>query len=304
MPSIRFTAEETESDSIQQGTLMKAVDLFKDNGFLLIENAFSPAYVKNLHAGYINRYKRYFKDRNYSDANEVAPLRYQVTVEVKPPFNDSRLYANPLVFPILQQLLGDNCTLDGFGSVVSLPGAREQTNHRDNPALFKDESVDEALPSYAITYYVPLIDLNELTGTTRMWLGTHRVWDEEASKSMPYVDPPAPVGSCYLMDYRLRHAGLANRSDLVRPLMYLVYKRPWWSDWLNYKKQYGVQISDEEYRRVPDVHQNLFPRRSYGTRADWWKRTTQSFSKKNLKRRYRQNPLLRFAKNMIDQRSH
>lgn len=302
MPTLRFTAEEIESDLIRPETLVKAVDLFKDNGFLYIENAFSPAFIKTLYAGYASRYKRYFRDRNYADAHEVAPLRYQVTVKIEPPFNSPRLYANPLMLPILQQLLGETCTLDGVGSMISLPGSREQLNHRDLPGLFQEDELNENIPSYAITYYVPLIDLTEHTGTTRMWPGTHRVWDDELSKRMPSVDPLMPIGGSYLMDYRLRHAGLANRSDLVRPLMYLVYKRPWWSDWLNYKKQYGLEISDKEYQGVPEAYRGLFPRRGYGVSAAWWQQKLQLLSKKNLKRRYRRNPVLRFAKSMIDQK--
>lgn len=298
-PTIRFSPAELESGSIHENTLREAAEIFNANGCLLIENAFTPEFIANLHASYLRRYKRYFNDRDYSDAHEVAPLRYQVTVEVEPPFNDPYLYAHPLILPIFQQILGKRCALDGIGSMVALPGAREQLDHRDNPGLFGDEDIDTGLPTYAITFYVPLIKLDEAVGTTRMWMGSHLKFDREKDGTFVAEDPLGPVGACYLMDYRLLHKGLANRSDLVRPVMYLVYKRPWWSDISSYRKQEGVKISESEYLKVPEAYRAMFPRKLI-----WWRQQLQQFSKKSLKRRYRRNPVLRFAKNVVDPYLH
>jgi ectoine hydroxylase-related dioxygenase (phytanoyl-CoA dioxygenase family) len=101
---------------------------------------------------------------------------------------------------------------------------------------------------------VPLVEMNESSGTTRTFMGSHRAdFDKSA-----YQDPLVPVGSCLLMDYRLLHGGLANRSSKERPILYNVYCRPWFRDDLNFRRQSAIKISDEEFGRVPEALQNLF----------------------------------------------
>jgi hypothetical protein len=74
------------------------------------------------------------------------------------------------------------------------------------------------------------------TGTTRLWPRTH-VLDDEAAAAVAPEDPVVLAGSCLLMDYRLRHGGTANRSETVRPILYNVYQRRWFRDFVNYGQQ-------------------------------------------------------------------
>ena len=124
-------------------------------------------------AGSWGREKRSFSSRSNSSLS---------TLVLRPPFNTPLLYANPLVFPIIQQILGRDCILGGFGAVFSLPGAPNQNVHRDFPGLF-DRSVDILIPSFAINLIVPLVELNDLNGTTRVWTGSH-IASERAEESV------------------------------------------------------------------------------------------------------------------------
>jgi len=60
------------------------------------------------------------------------------------------------------------------------------------------------------------------------------------------------------MDYKLRHYGVANRSDAVRPILYNIYSRPWFRDYKNYGKQTDLEISRKDYSRIPDEYKHLF----------------------------------------------
>lgn len=75
---------------------------------------------------------------------------------------------------------------------------------------------------------------------------------------MESQDPTAPRGSCLLMDYRLTHQGRANRSDQVRPILTMIYHRPWFRDIVNYGKQDPVRMSEEAFAQVPGKFQSLF----------------------------------------------
>ena len=61
-----------------------------------------------------------------------------------------------------------------------------------------------------------------------------------------------------MMDYRLIHGGMLNDSETIRPILYLVYSRPWFRDGFNFTSQPAVQISKKQRKKVPERWQGLF----------------------------------------------
>jgi ectoine hydroxylase-related dioxygenase (phytanoyl-CoA dioxygenase family) len=110
------------------------------------------------------------------------------------------------------------------------------------------------------------VPLTEATGSTRLWPGSHLVVDSQATSGAP-ADPLVALGDCYLMDYRLMHGGMPNHSNIVRPILYNVYYRPWFRDYQNYPLQAPLAMTEAERRRVPQEYRGLF---------DW------SFAKTNI----------------------
>ena len=60
------------------------------------------------------------------------------------------------------------------------------------------------------------------------------------------------------MDYRLTHRGLANHSDQVRPILSVVYHRPWFRDAVNHRNQPPFIIGKDDFAAVPKPRQRLF----------------------------------------------
>jgi ectoine hydroxylase-related dioxygenase (phytanoyl-CoA dioxygenase family) len=96
------------------------------------------------------------------------------TVNLIPPFDSPLLFANPYLLPILSAALGDDYVVGAYGAVCSLPSAAAQHRHADGGLLFRSTGVDWLLPPAAITVVIPLIEMNEIHGTTTLWLGSHR----------------------------------------------------------------------------------------------------------------------------------
>lgn len=259
VPSLRFSPDEHESGAPAPQTLRDAVALFRQHGCIVLDNTFTADFIRQLHDRYLERYRHYFEDRSHGDALKIGPGRYQITVELKPPFNTPMIYANPLVFPIVGELLGPSCILGVFGSVLSLPGADAQHVHRDHPQLYDDDAVNAASPAFAVTMMVPMVALDERTGTTRMWVGSHLVPDVEA-RALPFDDPMVAVGGCVLFDLRLMHGGLANTSEIVRPMLYNAYYRPWFVDSRNYTQQQALVMEEAEFNRMHRANRRLFVR--------------------------------------------
>ncbi|MGH9848282.1 MAG: phytanoyl-CoA dioxygenase family protein [Blastocatellia bacterium] len=263
IPAAQFAQEETEQFHWHSDHLKNACEAFKSDGCLWLEEIFPTAFINKLHAKFVQDYNQYFEDRNYPNALTVGDKRFMITVEIESLFNDPLLYAHPLITAFMSQVLGCEFKLGSFGVVVSLPGAADQQIHRDHAALFGTR-IDDFLPSFAITMILPLVDLNEITGTTRMWRKSHlgSYWDlnpETDFGKRDYQDPYARIGDCLLMDHRLYHSGLANSSNQVRPIIYITYSRPWFRDCANFHKQPPLLINEREYRKVPAGLKRLFP---------------------------------------------
>ena len=247
----------------------EAAELFLEHGCVLLKSVLAPDYIAELHRAFVDTYQPYLEDREFPDALNVGTKRTQVTVAIEGPFNSPRLYANEFVLPVLKLVLGEQLIVGSFGAVVSLPGAPNQHSHRDHPNIYElpeadatEPWVDIVLPPYALNAIVPLVPLNAANGTTHLWLGSHLVPKSKAMQ-MPDVDPFADIGDCLLVDYRLMHAGNANRSANPRPILYNMYCRPWFRDSRNYRQQRPIKISREEYLRVPQEFRHLF---------NWWRR--------------------------------
>jgi ectoine hydroxylase-related dioxygenase (phytanoyl-CoA dioxygenase family) len=264
--NIEFSLEELGDSKPEPDLISSATQQFFQNGTLLVRNAFPKLLIQKVAVAFEEKYQNMSnRELNERDA-VVGDQRFMITIDIKKPFNRPALYASPKLMPILESLLSSHLRIASFGAVVSWPGAEAQSIHLDHPPLFDDESLCGSMPPYAITVVVPLVDVTESMGTTAIWPGTHRCENrlqtlerlmanpsfEEAEK------PQTQLGDAYLMDYRVIHGGLPNTSDRVRPILYLVYSRPWFCDGFNFLSQPSVQISDKQKRKVPKRWAGLF----------------------------------------------
>ena len=256
-PNVALSAEQTQ----------QSVDLFHTHGALWLENVISRSTIEQLLAAYQKKYLELSKKELRKRDATVGDQRFMITVDVKGDFNQPKLYANKALLPVLNGLLSHTMRIASFGSVVAMPGADEQAIHLDHPPLFGGEQTLQLdLPVYALTMVVPLVDLTPETGTTAIWEGSHRGNErfkmlqrlmgqpDFANASLPY----AKRGDVYLMDYRVIHGGMANRSEVARPILYIVYSRPWFRDGFNFKSQQSVSISKKQRKKVPAQHRSLF----------------------------------------------
>ena len=236
---------------------MLFAERFAAEGWLQISGNFDPGLIDEIRA----EFERQFADLPTQGGNaggyrEVGDERLMFSLKLQGPLLDSRVYANPLLLMVLRQLLGGEILIDNFTCVVALAGAAEQELHQDHPPLFPQHP--ELLPildAHAITVIVPLIDLSEETGTTKLFPGTHRGTEIGQAES-PYIRR----GDCFLMDYRLQHQGTANRSSGHRPVLYIVYARPWFTDSVNFRKQPRINMDVEDLQKIAPEHRLLFRR--------------------------------------------
>ena len=72
------------------------------------------------------------------------------------------------------------------------------------------------------------------------------------------VAPKPKLGDAFLMDFRLIHAGTPNVSDIARPILYIVYSRPWFREDMNFDEQPPINLSPKQRKKVPKKLRYLF----------------------------------------------
>lgn len=243
--------------------IKEGVEVFRREGCLLLEDVVDVGFIQQLHAAFTKRHPAPGAGGQPRGSLRVGHQRFMITVRLQPPFTDARLATNPVVLGILTELLGADLVLFSFGAVVSQPGAEDQHVHSDGGGLFGDPEGEGSLPPYAITAIVPLVDMNAETGTTRVWPGSQRVAKADLARFEPQ-DPLVRQGSVLLMDYRIHHGGLANRSTGPRPILSLVFTRPWFRDAVNFSEQPPLLYSSLQERRMPSDLRGLLPADEHG----------------------------------------
>lgn len=236
---------------------MDFLERFSAEGWLRIDGVFDRALIDALHAGYLEQSDSLLEAKG--DRREylrVGDDRLMLSVALRGQFLDARLYANPIILRLLEQFLGPDFLIDSFTCVSALPGAPAQRQHLDHSVLFPGQAnLEASLGCYAATLVVPLVDLTPESGTTRLFPGSH-VGDGDRAPAEPMM----PRGSCFIMDYRLLHQGLANISAKQRPVLFIVYARAWFTDSKNFHRQARINIGVNEMTRVPMAHRPLFRR--------------------------------------------
>jgi hypothetical protein len=259
-PLLRVNAEEREQGRFSDATKQAALSALRREGFVQLDDVLSRDHATLLQTAYFDRYGGLQPTDLDGRALLVGDKRYMVTIDVAGAFNDPLLYANPFFFPVVAQILGGEAVLDSFGVVCAFPGAPAQHIHVDHGPLFPDSPLDMMVPCFAVTVVLPLVDLDASTGATAVWPGTHRerwVGQPNPNSERAYV-PEVGLGSVYLMDYRLVHSGRPNVTTRPRPILYMIYSRPWFTDRANHTLQERIRIAPEERAAVPEEYRPLF----------------------------------------------
>jgi len=258
----------SQKQFLSQETIESSAEQFKHHGALQIKGAMNPALLQQSQQHFDQLYLKPGKTRLKRRSSEVYNDRFLTAIKIEDTFNNPELYAPIKVLPILRAILGEDMVLHAFGAITALPGAPLQPIHKDHRPLFPETStLDAFFPPYAIHLSIPLIDLNDQTGTTALWEGSHR-------KAVPYFDelvklnydrplrgaatPYTKLGDCLITDFRLYHRGMANLTQEPRSFLYMVFCRRWFYDSTNYHGKQRLLITHAEFKKVPSQHRALF----------------------------------------------
>jgi hypothetical protein len=125
------------------------------------------------------------------------------------------------------------------GGIVSLPGAADQAIHADTPHLFLQN-----MPPHYINVFTPGFCDTPGCGQTAFLPSSHRLevsaryTDDQDLREL--VRPRLQLGDVLLFDCRILHFGLADTSQVKRPLLYVNTTLHWFVDPKNWNDQDSV----------------------------------------------------------------
>jgi hypothetical protein len=261
---IRIDCQGLSGDGLSGSEQVRqAYDCLVRNGYAILDRLLPEATMKALQGAFADVAGRLLNEPLQGEALEVGDRRNLFALPFTGAFADPLVWANPVIVALARLALADEAVLESYGVVVSLPGAERQHFHRDGPALF-DSAISPVLPAHALTVAYPLVEMNETSGTTALWPGSHR-W-KKADKDAPSFAPVVPPGSAMLWDFRTYHSGTANNSAQPRPLITATFARRWYQDPVNFERGGRRRLAlDEAFLAgVPARSRSLFAHLSPG----------------------------------------
>ena len=178
------------------------------------------------------------------------------------PYTAPGLVYNPIVFPLVKELL--HGSVGSVGSANTKTSPDSYTQHQEGIQLLyagvmwaaasnisgSGSGSDTApqrwhadgghcfdfpdaphLPPHCINVFYPLIDLETKHGPTEFLPGTHIIGkfnDHDANAKG--IGLTCQLGGCVMFDYRVKHRGGHNTSNEMRPVLYLCYAKNWFID--------------------------------------------------------------------------
>merc|ERR1719506_1058375 len=140
--------------------------------------------------------------------------------------------------PVIDALLGPDHVALYESAIVSVVSAKYQGQHSDNGHLFpgSDQHIENP---HCVTVVCPLVDVTPENGPTEFWPGSNReseareLCEEAAVMNIPSqstLQLAGSIGDIIIFDTRTVHRGMANESNAKRPILYLAYARPWYTE--------------------------------------------------------------------------
>lgn len=204
----------------------EAIAILRREGVVVLDDLVDPARLAVCHAEIAAHHPDMARpDRNRYFGSYVG--RHTIPLLVDGTLADPALLLPAPVTQIADALLDPMFKVDSVGLLVGAPGAPDQAPHRD-ALLYPREGIDSLLPTFALAFVVPLVSMDETSGRTAFWRGSHRIGGGDAPATPHDFAPTVHPGSAIIWDFRVYHRGLANHGTAPRPVLFTTLSREWW----------------------------------------------------------------------------
>jgi ectoine hydroxylase-related dioxygenase (phytanoyl-CoA dioxygenase family) len=281
MLEVRISEEERAAGRLDHDHFRTAALLLHTAGYVVLRDALPRAFLTEVRAAFEDILRDCERSRDGDGWYQVSERhravfwergsRWRVFPKLRPPLSDLRLLANPLVVPLLGELLGEGFRCKFVSSDTCLRGSTAQAPHRELGAGGEREPV-----AYIVN--VPLSRNTERNGPLEVWPSGSHLWSAEAlrrqglsdevqdgenpgilefSRRLPSERLLLDPGSILIRNPGMLHRGTPNRTRRPRSMLTVCYLRRGY-DWDYGAEEYNLD-SQLFAELAPEV-QRLFPR--------------------------------------------
>lgn len=205
------------------------------DGFVIVPDVFSKNMITKVRRKYKKFWKEFRKDipkgkkAGITDFQGCTALflgkgRYDLELDWGI-FKSKKLIWPEQIKYLVDTHIGKEC-IAYSGSLPLRAGSVDGKWHRDARLLFNDTLLQMGLPCFYMTVLIPLMDINEENGATEFIVGSHKDCDRHNR-----VVTEAKIGDAIVVDGMTLHRGLGNQSGKTRHMLYVVYCRPWYTEY-------------------------------------------------------------------------
>jgi ectoine hydroxylase-related dioxygenase (phytanoyl-CoA dioxygenase family) len=273
MLDVRISEDERSTGRLDDESLRTAALLLHTAGYVVLRDALPSDFVAQVRDAFEDILRDCERSREGDGWYQVSDRhravfwergsRWRVFPKLRPPLSDARLLANPLVMPLLDELLGEGFRCKFVSSDTCLRGSTTQAPHRELGAGGAREPV-----AYIVN--VPLSRNTDRNGPLEVWPNGSHLWsaellrrhglsDEvqdgenpgihELSERLPSERLLLDPGSILVRNPGMLHRGTPNRTRRPRSMLTVCYLRR------DYDWDYGAR----EYNLDPQLFADLAP---------------------------------------------
>jgi ectoine hydroxylase-related dioxygenase (phytanoyl-CoA dioxygenase family) len=230
---IELSAPEQIHHQLAPETLQAARESVEQKGWAIIKSAFTEAQVAawydELMAILSQKQAKFLADmqaKGSEASGNNGKNRWSMHIPTDSKIFQQELYADKMLVPLLDALLGDNYVSVFISSEIAYKGSVNQPTHQDGNG-------------YAISVMIPLVDVPIEKAPTEIWEKTHlpspNAPFSKADRHIP-LDKIAEIekvqkssfalvnkGDILIRDIRMLHRGSENHTDSPRPYIHILY---------------------------------------------------------------------------------
>ena len=263
---MKLTPEELARGKLNEETIESAVNQVLMNGMVVFEKVLPDDLVDRMNERFLEELDRLLKtdpEKTELNVGEFRKNRIRMNLPFDDPFTDPRVIDSDFVLPIVYRLLGEDCRSFYLSVDAPMKGSTYQNAHGDYFPFFPE--ADITLPTTAVVYNIPLVDVTEENGPMEAWPGTHRTAEFRyreiggVDRMAQHIQPTRvilPKGSIIIRDVRMWHRGTPSYSDQIRPNLAIVYSRGWYAG--DGFPQTSLNITREKYEALSERAKRLY----------------------------------------------
>jgi hypothetical protein len=218
-------------------SIREAKQAIEDSGVVILKNAVPVAVIDRLRERMEPDTERLFARGTWGGAGKIRGHLQQVPPR-SAPFVDPHIVSNPVVMELLRSVLGEGFFLSLYSANVNTPGSVAQQVHADAGHLWFNAGSGASKwplfhPATTLVVNVPLTDVDEVNGSTELYLGSHKdtefeQWVPESQlHRYPRYRANSTKGDVVIRDIRTWHRGMPNHATRHRHMLAMIVN-VWW----------------------------------------------------------------------------